>query len=594
MRRTMALLFGFLFVAGGLLALEPIRYIVSIPDPRTHYVEVEAQVPSDGRPSIELKMAVWTQYVVREYARNVEAVTARTPSGAPLHVEKIRKNRWRVDTGGASVAGIHYRVYCHVLHVQDNWVSPEFAFLNGAPTFLTIADGSERPHEVRLVLPRGWGTAVSAMPAGEGANTFLAASYEELVDSPILAGNPALYRFTVDGKEHVIANQGEDGMWNGRRGARDIEKIVREHARMWGGLPYSRYVFLFLMEEIGGGMEHSGSTAIGMSRWAATQEPAYLEWLNTVSHEFFHVWNVKRLRPAGLTPGEYETEPYTPSLGISEGFTSYYGPLAVRRAGLSGDAGFLHHLSREITTLQNRPGRLVQSLNESSFDTWIKFYRPDENSRNTTVSYYNKGAVVAFLLDARIRALSGGARSLDDAMRLALRNNPVERGFHPEDFERACSETAGKTLSDFFEKAFNSTEELDYTEALQWYGLRFQPQAPADSPSMGAALSTEGGHLVISSIDRGSAAEKAGLDTGDQILGINGFAVSPQQWSARLASFHTGDRIALLVSRRQKEFRIPLTLQEDAAREWTLGPDPNATPEQRAHREEWLRGRYKP
>ncbi len=511
--------------------LAPIEYTVRIAAPESHYVEVEARIPTAGQPQVELMMAVWTQYVIREYAKNLEAVTARTTGGQPLAIEKSRKNRWRIETGGADPVMVSYRVYCHVMSVQDDWVDGEFALLNGAPTFLTLAEHAARPHDVRLILPPAWRISMTGMPAAGGPHHYRAPDYEALVDSPIVAGNPAIHEFEVERKPHFLVDIGEDGVFDGARAAGSLTRIVEADARLWGGLPYDRYLFLNLLTGRGGGMEHSNSTALMSDRWGTRTPENYLRWLDLASHEFFHAWNVKRLRPAELPPGEYETEPYTRSLGISEGFTSYYGPLMVRRAGLSSDEELLASLSRMIRELQTTPGRGVQSLSMSSFDTWIKFYRPDENSVNTAISYYTKGAVAAFLLDARVRAATGGARSLDDVMRLALVRNPVERGFTPADFRAAASAVAGTDLSAWFARVFDSTAELDYGEALHWFGLRFATEPAGEKRGwLGAETKAQDGRLLVTEVLRGTPAGEAGLDTDDEIVGYGDFRVRPDEW----------------------------------------------------------------
>ena len=590
------LLSGFLAVA--ILAqvcagqtLEPIRYTVRIPQPRTHYVEVEATVPSAGQREVELKMAIWTPYVIREFARNLEAVTAEGGGGHSLQVEKYTKNRWRIQTGGANAVTVKYRVYSHEMSVQDNWVDQDFALLNGAATFLTLAESASRPHEVRLVLPQSWKTSITGLPSASSApHHYRAVDYETLVDSPIVAGNPALYEFTVAGKPHVLVNVGEGGLWDGPRSARDVERIVREYARMWGGLPYERYVFLNLLTDSGGGMEHGNSAAIMASR-AATRAPGtYLRWLHLVSHEYFHAWNVKRFKPAEFIRGEYETEPYTKSLGISEGFTSYYSPLAVYRAGLSGDLDFFAELSRLIRQLQSTPGRLVQSLSMSSFDTWIKFYKPDENSVNTAISYYTKGAVVAFLLDAKVRKATGGEKSLDDVMRTALMRYPLEKGFTPEQFRNVVQEVAGAGLREWLARAFDGTDELEYTEAIEWYGLRFAPDRDGPGKAwLGAQTRVEEGRLTISQVPRATPAYEAGFDAGDEVLGIGTERIRPEQWDAKLSNYRPGEKIAVSITRRNTVMRIEVVLGREPGSRWNLETDPHATAGQRRHRDAWLR-----
>ncbi|MGA3041601.1 MAG: PDZ domain-containing protein [Bryobacteraceae bacterium] len=569
--------------ASAAQAPAPINYTVRIPAPQTHYVEVEARVPTGAQPRVELMMAVWTPYVIREYAKNLEEVTARTADGRPLAIEKSRKNRWRIETDGADPVVVSYKVYCHVMGVQDNWVDDEFALLNGAPTFLTLADGVARPHDVRIVLPSAWKTTVTGMPPVPGdRGHYRAPDYESLVDSPIVAGNPAVHEFTVEGRPHYLVDVGEDGVFDGERAAADLARIVRADARMWGGLPYDQYLFLNMLTGGGGGMEHSNSTALMSDRWNTRTRRNYLRWLDLASHEFFHAWNVKRLRPAELTPGEYETEPYTTSLGIAEGFTSYYGPLMVRRAGLCTEEELLASLSRTIRELQTTPGRLVESLSLSSFDTWIKFYHPDENSENTAISYYTKGAVAGFLLDARVRTATAGAKSLDDVMRLALARNPVRAGYTPAAFRAAASEVAGTDLSAWFARVFDSTAELDYREALDWFGLRFADEPPGKQAWLGADTKVEDGRLLVTRIPRGTPAYAAGIDTGDEIVAFGDFRVRPADWDRQLANYHPGDRLPLLLARRGRLVPVTVTLGAEPAAAWTL----EAATES-AHRKGW-------
>lgn len=443
-------------VAGIALAQEPIRYTLRFPDPQTHRIEVEAIYPTEGKKSVTLKMAVWTAYVVREYSQHVDELST------PLGATKVQKNRWEVQTGGQPSVTVRYRLFTHSMHVQDDYTDANFALINGQPTFLTLADGPPRAHEVKVELPPSWKTTVSPMKQ-LGQHRYVAADYEELVDSPLIAGNPAVHEFTVDGKIHRLVNVGEKGKWDAVKSTADLAKIVAAQRDIWGALPYTEYTFFNILSGKGGGMEHASSTVMMASENATHRRDTYLRWLGLASHELFHAWNVKRLRPREITPGEYEVEQYTPSLGIAEGFTSYYGLLSMRRAGVMSESEFFDELSRTVEALQHSDGRKVQSLADSSFDTWIKFYRPNENSSRTTVSYYIKGAVVGFLLDARIRHLSNNQRSLDTVMREALKRYPRERGYTLAEFQ----ELTEVDLKPWF----YSTAELDYREAEQWLGL---------------------------------------------------------------------------------------------------------------------------
>ena len=464
---------------------EPLRFTLAFRAPETHYVEVEASVPTGGAPAIELMQPVWTpgSYRIRDYPRHVEELRAESGGGNALPLEKTRKNRWRVTTWGAPRVTLSYRVYGREMTVRTNFIEADFALINGAPTFLTLDDGVARPHEVAIVLPAGWErvlTALDASPHG-GPHLYVAPDHETLVDSPIYAGSAAVYPFEVDGVPHLLANEGEGGVWDGPRSAADVARIVEAARRFWGGLPYRRYLFLNLITEAAGGLEHRDSTVLMTSRWKARTREAWLEWLGLVAHEHFHAWNVKRLRPRELGPFDYDAENYTRTLWVAEGVTSYYDDLLVHRAGLSTREEYLRDLSKTLRAVQKTPGRRVQTLEAASYDTWIKYYQPDENTPNTAISYYTKGASVSFLLDARIRAATAGERSLDDVMRLAWERF-LESGFTTEEFEALAAEVAGEDLGDFFDRALRSTDELDFAPALQWLGLRFAPQEPGTAP----------------------------------------------------------------------------------------------------------------
>ena len=575
--------------------VEPIRYTLSFPAPHTHYVEVSAEVPTGGRADVELMMAVWTpgSYLVREYSRHVEAVTAATPDGRVRAVEKSDKNRWRVTTGGAPTVTVKYRVYGREMTVRTNWIDAGFALINGAPTFMTLPDGVARPHEIVLTLPPGWRrslTGLPEMPGGE--HRYRAPTYDVLVDSPFLLGNPTVREFTVDGKKHYLVNEGEGSVFDGARAARDLEAVTREQRRFWGQLPYEKYLFMNILvgSEPGGGLEHMNSTVLITNRFTTRTRRAYLAWLELASHELFHAWNVKRLRPVELGPFDYENEVHTKSLWMAEGLTDYYGELLVHRAGLSTRDEYIENLSSHVEVVQTLPGRLVQSAELASFDAWIKYYRPDENSANVSISYYEKGLVIAFLLDAKIRMATRGAHSLDDVMRVAYEKYAGTRGFTPADFQAVVEQVAGTSLETFWKSAVEGTADLDYAEALKAYGLRFRAAAPTNRASLGATTRNDNGRLVINQVRRGTPAYEAGLNVDDEILAIDDYRVRADQLATRLDQYKPEDKVTLLIARREQLQRLDVRLGAEPPREWRLEIDPSATEEQVRQRERWLGG----
>ena len=570
-----------------------ITYTLRFPDAARHYVDVEASYPTGGQKRIELMMAVWTpgSYLVREYARHVEALEVVASAGTPAPV-KTSKNRWAIETGGAQRVSIRYRVYGREMTVRTNWIESRFALINGAPTFLTLVGGLQRPHQVTLELPAGWTRAMSGLPEVTGrAPTFAAPDFDALVDGPIVAGDLAVYSFTRAGKPHHLVNVNEHGSWNGARAVADVERVVVEHERLWGSLPYDKYVFINMITEASGGLEHANSTVLMTSRWAMGTRETYVGWLNLVSHEYFHVWNGKRLRPAALSTFDYERENYTTSLWVSEGLTSYYGDLLVTRAGITYEPEYLSLLSAEIRTVETTPGRLVQPVTQASYDAWIKHYRPDENTLNTAISYYTKGAVIGAVLDARIRAATSQRKSLDDVLRVAYERYSGATGFTEAQLRAVVSEVAETDLSEVLRLALDTTQPLDYQPLLDVYGLSFIPaDIRATRGWLGAATRNDAGRLVVTQVRRGTPADTAGLNVDDEIIAIDDVRVRGDQWERRMEQYPPTTRASLLVARRDQLMRLDVTFGQEPGNAWRLQPRASATTAQVQARNGWLGG----
>ena len=558
-------------------------------------MDVEANYPSEGRAELDLMMAVWTpgSYLVREYARNVESVSATAPDGRALDVTKTSKNHWRVQTGGGQGVRVVYRVYSREMGVRTNWVDSRFALITGAGTFMTLADGMRRPHLVALAMPEAWKRSISGLREGDSPHTFVAPDFDTLVDSPIVAGNPAVHEFVVSGKPHYLVNVNEPAFWDVQRSVADVRKIVEQNERFWGGLPYDKYVFFNLLTESGGGLEHQNSTVLMASRFATRTRARYVRWLGLVSHEYFHLWNVKRLRPVELGPFNYDQETYTRSLWVAEGLTDYYGTLMLRRAGLTSDGEYLQALSNDIRELQTTPGRLVQPVELASFDAWIKAYRPDENSSNVSISYYTKGTVIGFLLDAKIRRATAGRHSLDEVMRRAFGRFSGARGFSPAEFRQVVNEVAETDLSDWMRRALETTEELDYQEALDWYGLRFvtpSGRAPGPIAWQGLRLRTDNNRLVVSQVRRGTPAYDSGINVDDEIVALDEVRVRPDQWHTRVEAYRPDETVSVLVARRDELMRLDLKIAPPRPEPWQLRSLTDAAPASQQQRAAWLAG----
>ena len=363
----------------------------------------------------------------------------------------------------------------------------------------------------------------------------------------------------------------------------DVQKIVLAGKAVMGSLPYPHYHFMTMVTESNGALEHKNSYLGMTNRFATRTRSAYLDFIGTLAHEYFHNWNVKRLRPVELGPFDYENENYVKTLWVAEGFTDYYSDILNKRAGIQTRDEYLNALSNQIEQVQTIPGRLVTPVAMASFDTWIKQYRPDENLANMSVNYYPKGAVIAFLLDAKIRKATNGARSLDTGMQWAMQRYSGEKGYTPEQFYAVMSEAAGSDLKGWFATTAESTNELDYTEALEYYGLRFRPvDSRTAAPYIGGGTRNDAGRLVITSVRRGTPGIDAGLNVDDEIIAVDDVRVRADGWAARLGQYKPGDKVSLTIARRDRMMKLDVTLGADPGRPWRLEALPNATPEQAA------------
>ena len=454
-------------------ALEPIEYTFRVIDADTHLAGVTVRVPTGGRATLTLMMPVWTPgyYVIEDYAGRVRDLAATSPEGTALGVSKSAQNRWEVQTNGAPFINLSYTLVAQGRSVTSNWVDAELGVINGGAAFITLAERARRPHDIRIEMPPTWKQSASGLDAAPGglANQYRAADFDTLVDSPIVAGDLTIREFVADGSTIVIVDAGQHSQWNGAKAAGELERLVSEVRRFWGFLPFKRYVFLNVFRQGGGGLEHANATLL-------TSSPKLTEptsgWLSFVAHEFFHAFNVKRLRPVELGPFDYEKTPHTTSLWLSEGGTTYFGNLMLARAGIMTTEEFLGSMSSAIASLQKAPGRLNQSLEQSSAEVWTNS-NSGVGANAKTVSYYVKGHVVSFLLDAHIRRITDGRKSMDDVMRLAYARYGGERGFTADELRMTVEEVAGRGMEAWFARNIGSPGELEYREMLAWYGLRF-------------------------------------------------------------------------------------------------------------------------
>jgi predicted metalloprotease with PDZ domain len=556
----------------------PVRYSIVPASPESHLYTVTCNISDPDPAGQRLSMPTWIpgSYLIREFARHVVRISARSRV-RPAPVEKIDKNTWTVAPAAGPVS-VEYQVYAFDSSVRGAYLDTSRGFFNGPCLFLKVHGREEVRHEVDILAPRGaayrrWrvATAMQALKVKRnGFGIYHAGDYDELIDHPVEIGEFSLAGFRARGVRHQIAISGRHDADMDRL-ARDLRRLCETQIAFWGQAPMRRY--LFLINAVGsghGGLEHRASTALITGRndlpRPELREPdeGYRSFLGLASHEYFHTWNVKRIKPQVFTPYDLDRESYTRLLWAFEGITSYYDDLLLARAGLISEQAYLETLGRTITQVQRGPGRLRQTVADSSFDAWIKYYRQDENSPNAVVSYYHKGSLIALCLDLMIRAGTSGRKSLDHVMRALWRHHGRSGvGVDEGGVERMAEEVSGLKLRGFFDRALRSTDELPLARLLATVGVETtwrraeslsdrggkrssKPDAElALRADIGIRVRTEDAYPVVSHVLDGGAGQRAGLSPGDTIVALDGLKTTARNLEERLGRIRPGRRIRL-------------------------------------------------
>ena len=583
-----------------------LEYRLSFSQPHTHLYEVMFSIGNIRTASVDLQMPVWTpgSYLVREFARNVQDFDVRDGTGQPLPWRKTDKATWRVEVGGMGTRPrdikVTYRVYANELSVRTSHVDASHAYFNGGSVFLYVKGAVDQPLKLKIEAPAAWKVTTSLGLAPDPDDFYQAPNYDILVDSPAEVGNHRLLEFDVRGKRHRIAIWGE-GNYEENRLKEDVAKIVEQGALIFGELPYDHYTFfVHLQPAIGGGLEHLNSTTLHSRPDSFAPRRAYVRFLGLVSHEYFHLWNVKRIRPQVLGPFDYQHENYTRALWVSEGITDYYGSQLLRRAQLITPAEYLEEFGRDIMNYEQTPGRHEQSAESASFDAWIKHYRPDENEPNTAMSYYLRGSLLGWLLDLEIRTKTAGARTLDDAMRY-LYDNYARRGvgFPEGELKGVFEKIAGTDLSDFFKNYVSGTAEIDFDRYLQLSGLELRRgyasgvsdnrDRPAGKPGwLGCRLRVSEGRILINNVIAGTSGYDVGLNAADELVALDGWRLNSTNYTERFDHLREGQDVSLTVFRRERLMTFTLKADKRPFDRYSIAPIKDASPAQTKLRQSWL------
>ena len=616
--RKLAITLSVIAILSGVAAaqeppLKSIAYRLSMSRPVSHLFEVSmiVELPEQLKDKpLQFQMPKWSpgRYAVFDFAKNVQEFRAAGADGSKRAVTRVDNQTWSVAPHGDTTLSITYKVFGNDLSGTFSQLDERHANYNGGSIFMYVV--GHKPDPVRLTInpPAGW-KIVNGWTERQGQTDWQFPNWDTMIDAPTeIAPDWTQETFEVGGKKyHVVVHSfGPEG---GKRPAlvKDIEKVVRAEVAMWGPPEFSEYTFLIHYaadDHSGDGMEHLTSTQI--IEPGALEEPGvYSATLGTVAHEFFHVWNVKRLRPQELGPWDFSRPLATRGLFVAEGFTNYYGHLMLRRAGIWTDKAFLDRQAQTVTRIEAAPGSRLMSAEESSLSASFIDDAPHAqavNLNNTSISYYPKGEVIAMVMDLLVRGRTKGKASLDDVMRdmyeefyLKSPNSSYYlrgRGYQPEDLERIVSHRSGVDFSDFFKRHVRDVEVLPYDEAFAYVGLRLVKSQAKEPFDAGLSIQFEDPREgIIENVRNNSPAEDAGLQANDEIISLAGKNVTQDSWRKMLAKYKAGDSVPVVVKRDRRTIKANLVLGQPERFEYTVEEKADATAEQKALRAAWLNGK---
>jgi predicted metalloprotease with PDZ domain len=568
-----------------------VRYNISFPKVHSHYVKVEMLIDNPAGSATNFIMPVWTpgSYKVREFSRNVEQCQASGDGNQNLDLKKINKNTWRVEfKKGTKTLKFSYLVYAFEMGVRTSYVDQFQAFLHGGSAFMYAENYEKQACIVHFEKPKEWSKITVALPETE-PQTFTAENYDLLADSPFAVGNHEIIEFNAGGIKHRVAMLGE-GNYQIDKIKTDFINIIEKEVSMFNEHPSPEYViFIQNVEAGGGGLEHLNSQTSVITRWAYSNETKYKSFLALIAHEYFHLWNVKRIRPIELGPFDYNKENYTNMLWVAEGITSYYDDLFLKRCDIYKEDEYLGIVSTAISKIENLPGNKVQSLAQSSFDAWIKLYLPDENSDNSSISYYQKGMLVAFVLDLEIIKRTNGNKKLDDVMRYLYTEyfKNKKRGFTEIEFTNALEKVTGTSFKELLDAMVYTTNDIEYAKYLAYVGLELKNTESIKMP-LGITSKTENGKTIVKFVEIDRAASKAGISVNDEIIAINGYRVNGdlEDFTSR---FKLNQPVEVLLSRSGKLFTVSVNPEKDPTVNYKISKSPTMTEEQKKLYDIWLK-----
>ncbi len=543
-----------------LINASKLTYHMSMPYPNSHYFAIKIEVIENDSEIQEFKLPVWTpgSYLVREFSKNINQVKAIDSKGMPLVVEKRAKNIWQIHCKGLDSYTVFYEVYAFESSVRTPYLDETHGFVAGAGIFMYTEENRNEKGILHIYPHESFKKISTALVAADFQDNphdrvFQFDDYDQLIDCPIEIGNQVEFSFLAGGLKHRVAMYGQAN-YNVSQLQKDMAKVVEAETLVFGDNPNKDYLFIIHNVANGqGGLEHKNSCVLSVSRWSY-DESNYLGFINLVAHEYFHLWNVKRIRPIELGPFNYDQESYTSLLWVMEGITSYYDELILLRSGFYTKNQFINKLQSQINYVEGSLGSRIQPVAHASFDAWIKAYRPNENSSNTTMTYYSRGAVIGAVLDAYLIQKSGGKRSLDGFLQALYKKYALglNRGFTEEEFQSEFSDYCQQDMHEFFKDYINGTQIIPYKKYFEPMGIQVVDNS-VTLLNLGLELSS--GELIkVRSVRSGSAAEDAHISPGDEILACDGYRIDIKSLEYKYNNLRQGESLELLVARDGKLF----------------------------------------
>jgi len=580
-----------LAAAAALSAAPPqttLAYTVSMNDPASHVFQVVLRADGFDDEALDLKMPVWMPgyYGIQKYPENVQDFRAADGTGNPLEWEKTAENTWHVRTNGAPSVVVSYGVKATVQFIVHSYLDENRAYIAPVGVFLHVGGRLDHPVTVTIKPYEKWKDAATGLdPVPGEPHAFSAPHFDVLYDCPILVSNLDGVSFEVGGVPHSFVGWNL-GDFDHDVLASDLRRMVEAAVSIIGEIPYKHYTFLAVGPGQGG-IEHANSTAVSFGGFNPATRRAATGFLSFLAHEYFHLYNVKRIRPVELGPFDYDGPNRTRLLWMSEGWTSYYQNVILRRAGFTTADEMLAAVGSPIASLENRPGRHVQSAAESSWASWDQ--GPFGGDPEKSVSYYDKGAVIGLLLDLEIRHATQGAKSLDDVMKALYFEFHKEknRGFTEAELKNVCERIAGAPLDEIFDYA-NTTKPLDYARYLGYAGLEIEPPRELDEPDAGVVVRDQNGALVVTRVGRDSPAGRAGLAAKDVILSVDGAAADAAGMKKAIDSKRPGETVVFRYTRGDEEKEVSIVLSKRIDPGYRIKRKPNPTPEETAILKGWL------